>query len=105
MKGRVGDEARPSWALLDRHVRSFEVFFEEQYLKAGTLVARMYWARAGLANLFLWLGWLRARELFDLRWIDVQCTPPNKGDRYDLPPNVGCILLRLSEQTKTNRSR
>lgn len=105
LRERIGADATPSWALLDRHVRHFDGFFESNYTASGSSDQQTYWARAGLANLLLWLGWLRAMELFDLRWMDIECIWPRDGPIHDLPENVGCLLLRLQESTKTNRDK
>ena len=105
LKGRVGTDAVPSWALRDRHVRAFDQYFDTNYLAATLREDRRRWAMAGLANALLWLAWLRSSELFGLRWMDVECIPPADGPRHDLPPNVGALLLRLGEETKTSRSR
>ena len=104
LQGRIGSDSRPSFALLDRHVRAMDAHFERQYLEAGNRQDRQYWASAGLANMFLWLGWLRSRELFDLRWCDIEVIDPEDGPSRDLPPGVGAIILSLKEQTKTNQS-
>ena len=104
MEGRIGTDAAPSWALRDRHIRYFDRHFDMQYRAAGSRQARHHWAQAGLANLLLWLGWLRSRELWDLRLCDVDVIQPSAGPTQDLPPGVGAILLRLSEETKTHRT-
>lgn len=104
LRERIGDNPEPSWALLDRHIRALDAFFDTQYRGAPTSALKERWARAGLTNILLWLGWLRSRELFDLRWMDITCVNPSQGPQYDLPPNVGCLLLRLDEQTKTDRT-
>jgi hypothetical protein len=36
--------------------------FNQNYLNATTFDAKRRWALAGLANLLLWLGWLRSME-------------------------------------------
>lgn len=103
LQGRLGDESRPAWALRDRHIRSFDAFFDLNYRQARTHGEKRHWALAGMANLFLWLGWLRSSELFSLRVMDVECVRPFEGPAHDLPPGVGALLLRLKEETKTNR--
>ena len=103
-EGRIGTDAKPSWALRDRHVRAFDSFFDHNYRAATTPAGKRHWARAGLANLLLWLGWLRARELFDLRGLDITVVLPVDGPTWDLPPNVGALLLRLNPETKTSRT-
>lgn len=103
MRERIGVDAVPSWALYDRHVRYFDNYFEAGFGQSRTTTDKRHWARAGLANLLLWLGWLRSSELFELRWMDIECVRPDRGPTKDLPVGVGCLLLRLKEATKTNR--
>ena len=105
LKARVGEDAEPSWALLDRHVREFDKYFDDQYRRASTPQQERNWALAGLVNLTLWLAWLRSREMFDLRWMDVDCILPKDGPVHGLPVNVGCLNFRLTEQTKSNRTK
>ena len=104
LEGRIGFDSVPSWALQDRHIRFFDAYFERNYAQATSVEGRRYWAMAGVANMFLWLGWLRSQELWDLRFCDIQCIPPGAGPQYDLPPNMGALLLRLNPETKTDRT-
>jgi hypothetical protein len=62
---RIGENAVPSVALLDRHVHSLVDDLEETYLSARTPQVRRKAALAGFATLLLWLGWLRSSEAFD----------------------------------------
>lgn len=103
LRERIGDNPEPSWALLDRHVRAFDAYFDRQYRSSTSRQAKHRWALAGMANLKFWLAWLRSREVFDQRWMDVEGIRPDKGPIHDLPPNVGALLLKLDPQTKTNR--
>ena len=105
LKRRLGDTLRPSYALLLRHIRAIDSYCLDQYLKVTTEHERAHWARAGLANALLWLGWLRSLELFDLRWCDVGVILPMDGPQHDLPPGVGCLLLDLNPITKTSPHR
>jgi hypothetical protein len=105
LQNRIGTDAKPSWPLLDRHVSFFDRFFESQYDLSVTTADKHYWAAAGLCNLFLWLGWLRSKELFGIRWKDIDYINPSRGPEYDLPTRVGCLLLRLNEETKSSRSQ
>ena len=104
MRRRLGDDPRPSYALLFRHVKAMDRFYSEKYT-AAVGSERRRWALAGLANTLLWLGWLRATELMDLRWCDVTAVQPGDGAQHDLPPQAGCLLLRLSPITKTSPHR
>ena len=91
--------------LLDRHVRFMNQEFEHHFRNSHTAYTRRYWAKAGLANLLLWLGWLRSGELFGLTGQDIEVTLPVDGPRKDLPAGMGCLLLRLQEETKSDRTR
>lgn len=105
LRGRVGDDSRPSRALTDKQVRAFDSFFDDKFLECTEPSQKRYWAMAGLANQLLWLGWLRARELLDLRWMDIEVTRPADGPTEGLPFGVGCLKLRLAEKTKTSRTK
>ena len=104
LKRRVGDDPRPSYALLERHVRAADIFCQERYAACPRRSDRLFWARMGLANTLLWLGWLRSSELFGLQWGDVGIIPPADGPKHDLPPHIGAILLRLNPLTKTDQA-
>jgi hypothetical protein len=75
LKARIGDESRPSIALLDRHVRCLDNDLDRQY-RAATMMSKNELAKTGLANLSLWLGWLRSAENFHLEWRDVTFIEP-----------------------------
>jgi hypothetical protein len=105
LRSRLGDDPTPTTPLLDRHVRAMDTHFNAQWNASASNAERALWARAGLANLLLWLGWLRASENFGLRWCDLTCVHPRDGPVHDLPPGVGCLLLRLSTETKSERGR
>jgi len=67
---------------------------------------RLEIARAALANVVAWLGWLPAMELFrSLCWCDITVNTPADGPVLDLPVNVGALQFRLLKQTKTDRTR
>lgn len=102
MTGRLGTESNPSAPLLFRHVLYMDQVFNTNFLNAATAEARRRWALAGLANLLLWLGWLRSMETFSLTYEDIVVVEPPDGPTYELPPGVGMVLLRLLPQTKTN---
>ena len=68
---RLGTDVVPSHALLSRHVKWNDNHSRSRYNAATEDNQRLKWALAGLANVTFWLGWLRSRECFDLRWCDV----------------------------------
>ena len=102
---RIGENANPSIALLDRHVRSLMADLEESYLSARTPHARRRAALAGLASLLLWLGWLRSSETFDLCWADFDVLEPEDGPSRDLPEGLGVVGVRLGPETKSSRNK
>jgi len=105
MRARVGDEPVPSMALLDRHVRYVDLELNLRYRQTTSFAERRDVALAGLANLFLWLGWIRSGECFELAWADVTCLEPADGPQLDLPVGCGLVQLRLAPETKSDRGK
>jgi hypothetical protein len=105
MSRRLGDNVRPSTALLARHIMWIDKHFEYLYRSATTQKRRRLLCRAALVNVAAWLGWLRAAEAFGLEWIDMEVTEPHLGPTVGLPANIGVARLRLQLQTKTERTR
>lgn len=104
MSGRLGTASSPATPLLFRHVLYMDRTFNANYKSASSLQSKRQWAMAGVANLILWLGWLRSTETFSLTWADVSMVLPEDGPSQDLPLGMGMVLLQLLAQTKTNRS-
>lgn len=75
-----------------------------QYRQATTPALQRLYARAGLANLQLYLGWLRPSELFDSRWNRYEITEPHNGPAYDLPRGIGVVRLIMGAETKSART-
>jgi hypothetical protein len=105
MVARLGDETRPSTALLDGQVRFLDTDLNQRYLASSGPVAQRELALAGLANLTLWLGWLRTSECFGLEWADCSILEPVHGPRLDLPPGCGLVSFRLGPETKSERTK
>ncbi len=101
----VGEDTQPSWAIQDRHVRRINSTCEANFRAARGPEDKRQAALAGFANLLFWLGWLRSSEGFGLRWADIEVVQPSEGAKKELPPGVGCLLLRLKPQTKSNRTQ
>jgi hypothetical protein len=102
---RLGEEAVPSVALLDRHVRALDAELRRLFLSARTAEERRELALAGFLNVLLWLAWLRSMEAFSLAWHDVTVLAPQDGARLDLAFGIGAVLLRLLPETKSSRTR
>lgn len=102
---RLGEEARPSTALLHRHIKFIDEHLSSTYDTATTAEHRVEIARAGLANVIAWMGWFRALELFGLRWCDISVTEPGDGGQLAMPDEFGAVDLRLSPQTKSDPTR
>lgn len=105
MSRRLGDSSKPSTALLHRHIQYLDEWLELQFTGARSPVHQAELCRAALANLFAWIGWLRATENFSLGWADIEVTEPEDGPRLELPKGAGAISLRLLAQTKSNRTQ
>ena len=105
MKNRMGDDVKPSKALLERHVRWIDDLLETQWSTATNMVAKAAACRAATANLVGWLSWLRGGETFSLRWEDTTVVQPSDGPTLGLPPGVGMVGLALLEQTKSSQGR
>lgn len=101
---RLGTESKPSIALLARHVRYLDQDLDHRYHLASTPELRRLYARGGLANLQLFLGWFRAGEMFDTCWNRYEVTEPPNGPTYDLPVGIGVIRLWMGPETKTDRT-
>lgn len=104
MSARIGDQTRPSLALLDRHIRALDRALDHRYLSATTHMERLELALAGLANLLLWLGWLRSSEAFGLAWSDLHVIEPCDSAIVDLPEGCGLVSCRLGPETKSART-
>ena len=103
MATRLGTITKPSTALLDRHVRSLDSLLRQRWEIAPPQQRREL-SLLAMANLLLWLGWLRSSETLDLRWKDISVVPPADGPTVDLPLGIGAVILQLAPETKSNRT-
>lgn len=104
LRTRIGDEAHPSVALLDQHVRAMEAELDAAYRQAIAPTERRLHALAGFALLLFWLGWLRSGEVFQGSWDDCRVFEPHQGPQLDLPPGCGAFFYRLQPETKSDRT-
>ena len=105
MLSRLGDESKPSVALLDCHIRELDRELNAMYYAAESPLEKRDLALAGFANLALWLGWLRSSECFDAEWTDISAVEPHQSARHDLPPDSGLVQFRLAPETKSDLGR
>ena len=104
MQARMGDESTPSTALLGRHIRGLNTYFDARYLAAADVSTQNDYALAGFANYLLWFSWLRGGETFALTWGDLVIIWPHEAAAYDLPTHTGALLLQLLPETKSSRA-
>jgi hypothetical protein len=103
MRARVGDEAKPSVALLDQHVRFLDAELDSAFIADPSPPVRREIALAGLSNALFWLGWFRTSEAFGLHWDSIRLLEPHRGPERDLPPGCGLLELFLNPETKSMR--
>jgi hypothetical protein len=105
MSRRLGTESRPPTAIRAQHVLWNLNHRTHLINHPHTSDNLRYDLRlANLAELFFWLGWLRASEGFALRWCDVEYIAPAQAESKALPPNTGALLLKLLESTKSHQT-
>jgi hypothetical protein len=99
MRARVGDEAKPSVALLDQHVHFLDAELDSAFLADLSPPVRREITLVGLSNALFWLGLLRTYEAFGLHWDSIRLLEPHRGPERDLPPGCGLLELFLSPET------
>lgn len=97
LRARLGTHTRPSMALQDRHVRWLNDDLDRRYRMAVNMEEKRELALAGLANLVLWLLWLRSREVFDTDWEEVEISAPNPQEDQELLHKAGFVRWTLHE--------
>ena len=102
MARRMGTSTRPSWALRHKHIRYIDHELDQAYRRAPTLDSRHEIACAGVANLILALGGLRATENFNAPFDGAMSVPPTHGAYYGLPLGIGFVAVNFALETKTN---
>jgi hypothetical protein len=99
MSRRLGEKARPSTALLGRHILRIDKRFDDLYHSSRAQKHRRLLCRPVLVNVVAWLGWLRAAEAFGLEWPGMEVTEPHLGPTVGLPANRGVVRLRFRPTT------
>ena len=102
---RMGDQASPSYALLERHVIAVDRHLNQIYKTTTCPLQRREAALGGLGNVLLWLGWLRSGECFGLAWDDIEAYHHRRHAEYELPEGLGFVSLLLAPETKSSRSK
>jgi hypothetical protein len=105
MSRRLGTETRPPTAIRGEHV-AWNIQHRRRVIHHPDTPADIRYdlLLANLAELFFWLGWLRASEAFSLRWCDIESILPVDAQSRGLPRNTGAFLLRLLESTKSHQT-
>ena len=98
----VCTEAKPSLALLERHVKCLDTELDHQFRFPMNPSQRRDAALAGFANSIFWLGWLRTSETFGLTFDDIDYVPAPCAAERDLPANVSMLNFSLLEETKSD---
>ena len=104
LKARLGTHTKPSLALQDRHVRWLDADLNRRYLAATDAKQKEELAKAGLANLALWLLWFRSKELFNTDWEDIEVRIPDHSEEQELVNKAGYVKWQLHE-SKTQRNK
>ena len=106
MEKRLGTESTPSLALQAHHIQ-YHLHAREQAIAATSPKGAPHYqlCLAQLAELLAWVGWLRANEIFSLRWQDIVCIPPSSAPSHGLPSGSGALLLKLLESTKSEQTK
>eukprot|EP00978_Attheya_sp_CCMP212_P031572 scaffold119933_cov29-Attheya_sp.AAC.1 len=105
MGKRLGESNRSPTALQYDQLRWILRFRSSQWMASAPAETRYMLAATIVAELTGWLGWLRGGELFGLERADVSIIPPARGMEFDLPPEVGMVLLKLDPATKASQTR
>jgi hypothetical protein len=103
ISAQLGEQTRPSVALLDRHIRWMDKDLDHQYCSAHTPLFQRKYALAGFGLLTFWLAWLQSMEAFGLRWHDLSTIEPADGASADLPYGWGAVTYTFGPESKSTR--
>jgi hypothetical protein len=104
MKRRMGDHPKPSAVLLLSHMIQIDHHYLDLFRQAPNLQVSIGACRAAVTHLFAYLGWLRGRETFGIRWGDVDLVKPMDGPSLGLPMGIGTLMIDLLPQTKSSQA-
>jgi hypothetical protein len=104
MSRRMGDRAKPSWALSHVHVAYIDKSLDRAFKEAKTLAAKHDLACAAAVNLLSYLGWLRGGEVFAQEKEELQLIHPHDAAIHGLPRLIGAICANLLPETKTDKT-
>lgn len=105
MSVRLGTHSTPAMALHIRQIKRNQELREEALQNLSlSPKARYNLIAAQCVELIGFLGWLRSSECFTLQRRHIEIVTPENYAIYNLPPNVGAVLLHLLDPTKTNQS-
>ena len=102
---RMGDLTNPSRALMERHVKAIDRQLNHLYKTSKNPIVPREAALGGLANLFLWSGWLRSNEYFTITWEDVASIHHSRSAEFEPPTGLGFLELCLNPEIKSNRTQ
>jgi hypothetical protein len=105
MGKRLGESNRPPTALQHAQLAGILRFRSAMWRSDASPATRYVLAAAVFVELTGWLGWLRGGEIFGLERSDIKIVSPRRGGQYDLPLQVGMILLKLDPATKASQTR
>jgi hypothetical protein len=105
MRRRMGDHPKPSSVFLLAHAIWITQYLETFFEQARDPTRRLELSHAIVTHLVALLGWMRACETFGLQWKDVEVCCPAAGPTLGLPTGIGCVLLTLLAQTKSEQVR
>jgi hypothetical protein len=105
MRRRLGDDSKPSTALLHHHIKWMVDQLEDLFRLETSSLQRCELCRAAIATLTGWLAWLRGNECFSLTWKDLTMLHPSLGPTEGLAEGLGMVGFRLLAQTKGDRTR
>jgi hypothetical protein len=101
MKCRIGNNPQPSTTLLLHHIIWINSYFERTYRSVEDDNIWINICHPTLTHLLPFVGWLHAVETFGIQWQDLTIVDPHLVPMMGLPFNVGVILVKHLDQTRS----